>query len=67
MLIKIPFIKERCMEHLTDERRRADKHPSFPVKDNEGHLVAHERRSGPERRKHKRSSDTVANILNTLN
>ena len=55
------------MEHFTDDRRRADKHPSFPVKDNEGHLVAHERRSGPERRKHKRSSDTAANILNTLN
>ena len=55
------------MEQISNDRRRAENHTSFPLVDSQGRQVTQDRRSGDDRRKNKRGTDVASKILKILN
>lgn len=51
------------MKHSSQDRRKTETHPPFPLEDSMGHKVRSDRRCGKERRKNQRDSDIAGQIL----
>ncbi len=55
------------MQEERSDRRQGNLKSVFPLMDCDGNHVSTERRSGSDRRKHRRESDIARNIINIIN